>query len=1116
MTVEEFKAIFQKDPRIVKVAGELRRHGSKIHLKGCIGSSKAIRAALVMEGLGGTHVCVMNDKEEAAYFMNDLQGVSDSLRVLFYPRSARVPYQAEQTQNSNISMRAEVLNEISKNPEGAVVVTFPEAISENVVTKKELTRNTFDVKLGDTFDMEFIDEAFQEFGFTKVDYVFEPGQYSVRGGIVDVFSFSFDHPYRIEFFGDEVESIRKFDPVSQLSVAKMTKATIIPHVGEKLVQEERESFLEFIPSDSFLWYSDYELSSQQVEKELDKAKHHYEKLESLLNHVEPEKMYIGRHEFINLTTDFRSVELSSKRHFVEGQWFDFSMSPQPAFAKNFELLATNLGNHKSQGYTNVVVSNQPKQIERLYSIFEDTEKEVNYTPIVLDMAEGFVDKDLKVVCYTDHQIFERYHRFRLKEGFTKNKEALTIRDLSMLQPGDFVVHIDHGIGKFSGLEKIDVNGKEQEAIRLVYKDNDVLYVSIHSLHRISKYSGKEGTAPKINKLGTKAWSNLKKKTKARVKELAFDLLKVYAKRKTTKGFQYSPDTYLQTELEVSFMFEDTPDQVKATEDVKRDMENEYPMDRLICGDVGFGKTEIAIRAAFKAVCDSKQVAILVPTTILSLQHHKSFSARLKDFPVKVDYINRFKSAKQKTETLKKLASGEIDILIGTHALVGKNVKFKDLGMMIIDEEQKFGVGVKEKLKTIKANVDTLTLTATPIPRTLQFSMMGARDLSIIKTPPPNRYPIQTELTPFNEEIIRDAVSYEIQRGGQVYFIHNRVANIKEVAGMLQRLVPDVRVGIGHGQMDGEKLEKVMSNFIDGTYDVLVATTIVESGIDIANANTMIINEAQNYGLSDLHQLRGRVGRSNKKAFCYLLAPPLHALPADSRRRLQALEQFSDLGSGLNIAMRDLDIRGAGNLLGAEQSGFMADIGFETYQKILDEAVQELKQDQFKEMLDQQERESMEFVSDTVLETDFEILLPDEYVSSITERIALYRELDGIDEEFGLRRFAEKLEDRFGPIPKETANLLETMRLRWMAKDIGFEKIILKSNKLIGSFVSREDSPYYQSAKFTGVLEFIKKYPTLGEMYEKNGGLRMKFEGISSVEDATHALNLMLGEVVKTT
>lgn len=1110
MTPSELKAIYSQHPKTRHAVNVLENERARVHFSGVVGSAEAMMAAGIVESRKGAFLFVLEDKEAAAYFMNDLEQVGDGFKPLFYPRSARVPYQEEQTENANISMRAEVLNEINKQHQTTVIVTFPEALAEKVVTRKQLTRNTFDLKVGDTFDMEFIDEAFQEFGFNKVDYVWEPGQYSIRGGIVDVFSFSFDHPYRIEFFGDEVESIRKFDPVNQLSVNAMTKATIVPHVGERMLQESRESFFEFLPTNSVVWMRDHEGIGGRLEQEMERARKQYEKRSGEVRHLTPDELYTDAKTYQRLIEDFRVVECGSKQQFVEGERIVWALQPQPAFAKNFELLAKNLNTNAREGYQNLVVSNQPKQIERLYSIFEDTQRDVDFTPVVMELSEGFIDTEQKVLCYTDHQIFERYHRFRLKEGFKRNKEALTLKELSDLQPGDFVVHIDHGIGEFSGLQKLDVNGKEQEAIRLKYRDGDILYVSIHSLHRISKFVGKEGTPPKINKLGTQAWNNLKRKTKAKVKEVAFDLLKLYAKRKNTKGFAFSPDSYLQHELEASFIYEDTPDQESATEAIKKDMESEYPMDRLVCGDVGFGKTELAIRAAFKAVTDSKQVAVLVPTTILSLQHHKSFKARLKEFPCRVDYINRFKTAKQKTETLKAVERGEVDILIGTHAIVGKRVKFKDLGLLVIDEEQKFGVSVKDKLKTLKANVDTLTLTATPIPRTLQFSMMGARDLSILRTAPPNRYPIQTEITPFNEEAIRDAIGYEISRGGQAYFVHNRVGNIKEVAGMLQRLVPDLRVGIGHGQMDGEKLEEVMSEFIDGVYDVLVATTIIESGIDIPNANTIIINEAQNYGLSDLHQLRGRVGRSNKKAFCYLLSPPMYALPADSRKRLQALEQFSDLGSGLNIAMRDLDIRGAGNLLGAEQSGFMADIGFETFQKILDEAVHELKQEQFSEMLEEEERNARP-VEDTNLETDFEILFPDNYITSIAERITLYRELDDMDNPTELESYRKRLEDRFGELPRQAEDLLATMQIRWLARDIGFEKVVIKGGKLIGHFPGDQSSPFFQGAQFAQVLEFIKQHPTLGRMYEKNGSLRMSFANVDRIARAIELLQTMVGK-----
>jgi len=787
----------------------------------------------------------------------------------------------------------------------------------------------------------------------------------------------------------------------------------------------------------------------------------------------------------------------------------FNVSPQPTFNKNFDLLQADLKKMGQVGFSTMIVSNQPKQIERIYSIFEDLQADVNFTTLDVAFHEGFINNDLKIACYTDHQIFERYHRFKLKDGFRKNKQALTLKEIYNLNKGDFVTHIDHGIGRFSGLEIIDVNGKPQETIRLVYRDNDVLYVSIHSLHRISKYSGKDGTQPKMNKIGSPQWDKIKKKTKAKVKEIAYDLIKLYAQRKQEKGFAFEPDTYLQNELEASFIFEDTPDQLKATIDVKADMESDAPMDRLICGDVGFGKTEIAIRAAFKAVTDSKQVAILVPTTILSLQHFKTFKDRLKDFPCNIDYINRFKSTKQINETVKKLEEGKIDILIGTHAIVGKKVKFKDLGLIIIDEEQKFGVGVKDKLKTLKATVDTLTLTATPIPRTLQFSLMGARDLSIINTPPPNRQAVQTEVVGFNEELIRDAITYETQRGGQVFFVHNRVQNIHEVAGMIQRLCPGIRVCVGHGQMDGKKLENIMMDFINHDYDVLVATTIIESGIDVANANTMIINQAQNFGLSDLHQMRGRVGRSNKKAFCYLIAPPMHNLPEDSRKRLEAITHFSDLGSGFNISMRDLDIRGAGDLLGGEQTGFISDIGFEMYQKILNEALKELRETEFKDLFEEDENvDGAQFVDDCILETDLELLLPDDYVNQVSERLSLYQMLDNCKDEEELSKFIVQLEDRFGELPPQAIELCESIKLRWIAKEIGFEKLVIKGKKMIGYFVYQQDSPYFESPQFTKVLKFVQTNQINCKMNERNQKLRLIFSNINSIEKALASLRLI--------
>ena len=1105
MTLHDLQRIYKNDPLTEALREAAARPVARVALRGIVGSSSALVASALLDPLRKNHLFVLRDKEDAAYFLNDLEAVLPDYPVLFYPRSARVPYQIETTENANIAMRAEVLNILNDRDRKTITVTFPEAMAEQVVTRQKLSENTFDIHLGEKYTMDFIDEVMQEYSFEKVDYVHEPGQYSIRGGIFDIFSYSFEQPYRIEFFGDEVDSIRKFDPANQLSTGKLVKATIVPNVGRQLLHEARTHFHSFIAPDTVIWLRDTAHCLASYAQSIEKARQHYAKLDGLLKHLTPEELYSEPEDLVKGLNSFPIIEFGGGVHFPESEVIDFDFTPQPSFNKNFDLLGSNLRNNRQQGYTAIITAAQSRQIERLYDIFEDRGEEPPFTPLVAELSEGFVDKRNKLLCYTDHQIFERYHRFRLKEGFRKSKEAITLKELMALEPGDFVVHIDHGVGTFSGLQKIDVNGKEQEAIRLTYRDGDILYVSIHSLHRISKYTGKEGTQPSLHRLGSQTWQNTKSKAKKRVKEIAYDLLKLYATRKSTQGFAFAPDTYLQNELEASFMYEDTPDQEAATKAVKEDMESESPMDRLVCGDVGFGKTEVAIRAAFKAATDGKQVAVLVPTTVLSLQHYRTFRNRLRDFPVKVAYLNRFKTGNKLKETMDGIKSGEVDIVIGTHKLVGKQVQFKDLGLLIIDEEQKFGVAVKDKLKTLRENVDTLTLTATPIPRTLQFSLMGARDLSIISTPPPNRHPVETVLASFNEETIRDAVVYEIMRGGQVYFIHNRVQNIKEVAGIIQRLVPDARVGIGHGQMTGEQLEEVMTNFMDGTFDVLVATTIVESGIDIPNANTMIINDAQNFGLSDLHQLRGRVGRSNKKAFCYLLAPPLHILPSESRKRLQAIEQFSDLGSGMNIAMRDLDIRGAGDLLGAEQSGFITDIGYEMYQKILEEAMRELKEEQFADLFAEELAADEDFVADTVLETDLELLIPDEYVSSISERIQLYRKLDNSNSEEELVKFREEIVDRFGPVPQETEDLLDSIRLRRMANEIGFEKLILKSGTMIGYFVSNQDSRYYQSAKFTRVLEFLKRHHKDASMYEKNGGLRMRFNKVEGIGAARRML-----------
>ncbi len=1107
MNQAEFLQLFKKNNQVDQIANALQQAEIRIHLKGLVGSSRAAIASAVASQVPGNHVFVLSDKEEAAYFLNDLENLfPNEKHIVFYPASYRSAYHFEETDNANVVLRAEVLEKIN-NGTNTWIVTYPQALFEKIPTQKKLTENTLKVQKGKTYSLDFMNELLLEYGFERLDFVYEPGQFAIRGGILDVFSFANDLPFRVEFFGDEVDSIRTFDPVDQLSVNNHDFFNIIPNVQRHLMQDGFGTFLDFVGKQSTLWVSSNQLIVSVLSKEYDKAVKIYEGLNHTIKQTIPSDLYTHKTEWLEKLEAFSVVEWGPDFSFKPTVEIAFKVQSQPAFNKNFDLLKEDLSARKKAGFTNLFFSNQPKQIERLYSIFEDIGVDIEFISMPIALHEGFIFQDMKLVCYTDHQIFERYHRFKLKEGFSQAKQALTLKEIYNLQKGDYVTHIDHGVGQFSGLQTIDVSGKPQEAIRLIYKDGDVLYVSIHSLHRISKFSGKDGTAPKMNKLGTQTWTTLKNKTKTKIKEIAFDLIQLYAKRKSQPGFAFMPDTYLQNELEASFMYEDTPDQLKTTQAIKEDMESPTPMDRLVCGDVGFGKTELAIRAAFKAVTDSKQVAILVPTTILCHQHYRSFSERLKDFPVTVDYINRFKSAKQVTETLRKVATGEIDILVGTHKIVGEKVKFKDLGLMIIDEEQKFGVAVKDKLKTMKATVDTLTLTATPIPRTLQFSLMGARDLSIINTPPPNRQPVLTEVIQFNEEAIRDAISYEVSRGGQVYFVHNRLQNIKEVSGMIQRLCPGVRVGIGHGQMDGKQLEKIMMDFIQGEYDVLLATTIIESGIDISNANTMIINNAQNFGLSDLHQLRGRVGRSNKKAFCYLIAPKYHEMTSEARKRLEALIQFSDLGAGFNIAMKDLDIRGAGNLLGGEQSGFIADIGFEMYQKILNEAMEELRESEFKDLFAERNTDQfVNFVKDCVIETDLEIRIPDDYVNNVAERLSLYQKLDSLENKAALDKYGQTLIDRFGPLPRTVKELFRSFELRWLAQDLGIERLVMKSGSMVCYFISNPQSPFYDSGIFQHVLKYIQSNPKDCKLSEKNDKLRLLYSHVMSIDQAVKRLN----------
>ena len=1095
-----------------KILEHLNQYKS-IHLNGLTGSLASIIGAACFNLSGKASIFILNDKEEAAYFHNDLEQFIPENDLLFYPGSYRRPYQIEETDNANILMRAEVLNRLSSRRKPSCIVTYPDAIFEKVITKKELNKNTLKLSVGEGISIDFLNETMFEYGFEYSDFVSEPGQFAIRGGIVDIFSFSNEHPYRIEFFGDEVESIRSFNINTQLSIQEVKKLNIIPNVENKGITESRVSFIHYLEDKAQIWIKDKTFCNAQLDKLYQKALESYKDIKDEIKHLTPKELFINSEAFSSVIQDFQIVSFGMQNE-DNSKEIKFESSFQPSFNKQFDLIIEHFNQKTEEGYENIILCSTIKQEERFQNIFEKIDANFRFTTMLLPLHEGFIDHRNKILCYTDHQLFERYHKFKLKSA-KQYKKTITLDEITNLEIGDFVTHMDHGIGKFGGLQKIDVQGKKQEAIKLLYRNNDLLYVSIHSLHKISKYNSKEGTAPKIHQLGSPQWAKTKSKTKTKIKTIAYDLIKLYAKRKAVKGFAYSPDNYLQYELEASFLYEDTPDQLKTTQAVKKDMESNTPMDRLVCGDVGFGKTEIAIRAAFKAVCDNKQVAILVPTTILALQHYKTFRKRLNDFPCKVDYINRFKTAKQQKETLQNLADGKVDIIIGTHRLVGKDVKFLDLGLLIVDEEQKFGVSVKDKLKTIKSNVDTLTLTATPIPRTLQFSLMSARDLSIIKTAPPNRLPVQTENIGFNEETLRDAIQYEVSRGGQIFFIHNRIENIKEVAGMIQRLCPDVKVGVGHGQMEGAKLERLMLDFIEGEFDLLVSTTIIESGLDIPNANTIIINNAQNFGLSDLHQMRGRVGRSNKKAFCYLITPPRISMSEEGRKRIQALEQHSDLGAGFNIAMRDLEIRGAGDILGAEQSGFISDIGFEMYQRILAEAVKELKESEFKDIYVKNTSDSF-LVDECQIDTDMEILIPDHYVNSISERLQLYKDLNTIENEDKLNIFVEQITDRFGKIPPEVEKLLHTIRLRWIAKDLGFEKIILKANKMIAYFVANPNSAFFQSEQFGLILKFIQLNPIACQMKEKNNKLSLIFEKISTVEMALIQLKMITNKLTRPT
>jgi len=1087
-----------------------------LSVRGSAGSSASVFAAELFLTHKKTVLFLVDDKEEALYINSEMEDLLGKENVLYFPATHMEPYQVEKTQNANLVLRTEVLNKINSEKSPKVIVAYIGALSEKVLKKEDFKAISHHIKTGDQLDFDFVDELLNHYQFNQTDFVSEPGEFSVRGGIVDVFSYSNEKPYRITFFGNEVENIKTFDIETQLSVDKVEGFQLVSNMNFS-VSGTRVSFLEILPKDSLVISRNGIVGLQKLRTFYEKSIEKFDNLNKDIAHRSPQELFISDQEFLFDYKKFKTIDFSSVGiEEIKSLEIKLSQTAQPSFHKNFQLLIEDLQEKKEEGFDIWISFSTEKQKDRLVSIFDELGHQLAFKSFKSELHEGFVDPDHKILVYTDHQIFDRYQRYKSKNTFAKS-EQLTLKDLMSLKVGDYIAHIDHGIGKFMGLVKVNNDGKIQECFKLTYKNGDLLYVSIHSLHKISKYNGPDGKEIVLSKLGSPAWKSLKQKTKARVKQIAFDLIKLYAERKTAKGFQYSPDSYLQNELEASFAYEDTPDQEKATLDVKKDMEDEGVMDRLICGDVGFGKTEVAIRAAFKAATDGKQVAILVPTTILAFQHYRSFKERLKDFPVNISYLNRFRTAKQKNETLQGLDDGKIDIVIGTHQLAADKVKFKNLGLLIIDEEHKFGVSVKDKLKTMKTNVDTLTLTATPIPRTLQFSLMAARDLSVIKTPPPNRQPVDTNIIGFSEEIIRDAVSYELQRDGQVYFINNRIENLKDIAGLIQRLVPDARVITAHGQMEGKQMEQNVLDFMDGKYDVLVATTIIESGVDVPNANTIFINDAQRFGMADLHQMRGRVGRSNRKAFCYLITPPFDMMTSDARKRLEAIEQFSDLGSGFQIAMKDLEIRGAGDLLGGEQSGFINEMGFETYQKMMQEALEELKDDEdFENLFENEEDRNKLFksVKEVNIDTDLELMLPDSYVSSTEERLLLYQKLADIDNEKDLQKFESELKDRFGNLPSEAINLLKSVALKWLAAEIGFEKIVMKNGIFLGYFPGNPQDKFYQTDKFRHIISYLTQNPAQAQLKEKAGkegnNLMMRKDKVKNVDEVNVLLKSILG------
>ncbi len=1114
MELQDLLFLFRDNKRTQELLQYLQTSQSPVLLQGSIGSSLGFTVASLFLQSEFSHLIVAKDEDDAQYIKDDLQGLLEKKEVLFLPSSYKKQHVFSELNNHAILLRAQTMNALAGAKKGGeIIVTTPDALQELVVHKEQLKKNTLFLKTGEQLDIDFMLDLLLEYGFSRTDFVYEPGEFSIRGGIIDIFSFGNEYPYRVELFNNQVESLRTFDPETQLSQRKISELTIIPNVNTHFTKETLATIFDFLPENTVIWFRDYALFKDLLQKQYEKACDEFEKLKTGKTKEHPflEKLMtevlVAPEVLIKKTEHYKIVELGnvSLINPTTTNIISYKQKPQSSFGRNFDLLIQDLKSLQTSGFETFIFSENTRQIERFRHIFEDKKAGIHFNPCYIDLSGGFIDSDLKVACYTDHQIFDRYHKYKTKVGFNRTK-AITIRQLRDLNPGDYVTHIDHGVGTFSGLEKVVVGGQAQEMVRLVYKDNDLLYVNINSLHKISKYTGKEGHIPKINKLGSDAWTNLKNKTKKKVKDIAVELIKLYAQRKLQPGFAFSRDTFLQDELEASFIYEDTPDQVKATLDVKIDMEKPHPMDRLICGDVGFGKTEIAIRAAYKAVTDRKQVAILVPTTILAWQHYKTFSARLEGLGCTVDFLNRFKSSKEKKETLEKTKEGKVDILIGTHALLNKELKFKDLGLLVIDEEQKFGVGAKEKLRHLAAHVDTLTLTATPIPRTLKFSLMGARDLSNIMTPPTNRIPITTEVHTFDIDFIKEAIENEVFRGGQVFFVHNRVKDLQELEIVLRRVLPTVSMRTAHGQLEGDELEEIMLQFINGDFDVLLSTNIVESGLDIPNANTIIINNAHQFGLSDLHQLRGRVGRSNKKAYCFLLAPPKGSLTDEARRRLQTLEEFSDLGSGFQIALRDMDIRGAGNLLGGEQSGFIADIGFEMYHKILDEAIQELKYTDFKDVFREQIEEQKQFVYECTIDTDCEMLFPPEYIQNTEERLRLYSELDAIENEENLSAFAKRLEDRFGKIPKQVHELFDGLRIRWIGKKIGFERIILKHGKLRCYFLDNPKSPYYESAYFPRVMEYIQGAKRKCNLKQSGSSLILVYDNVTNMHQTQAIFN----------